>query len=194
MIEIHILSRGNNIKKKAFTLLELIIVIIVIGVLAALALPNYLKTLNATALAEALAEISVLRKAVEGCYNNYGNYYQCKKITDLPVDDPRTNPAANFRYGIGIPNSNRNINQQQFWIVAARDEIVQGPQGCGMENVSGDYIAVMYFPDREPIKCGYGKFESFTSSSGLESWNGVGPTCTVFQYTFKTTVDEEYGF
>ncbi len=163
-------------KKSAFTLLELIIVIIIVGVLAALAIPNYLKTLNATALAEALAEISVLHKAVEGCYNNYGSYDQCEKITELPVDDPRTNPAANFRYGIGGFVNN-------YWIVAARSEIQAGTGGCEVDGSgSGDYIAIMY-PSDSGSKCGYGSFSSFGTASTM---------CNLRQFQFKSTVDDEY--
>ncbi len=183
MADTNILSRSNKIKKKAFTLLELIIVIIVIGVLAALAIPNYLKTLNVVALAEALSEISVLQKVVEGCYNIYGSYDKCAKITELPVDDPQTNPAANFRYGIGA-------SPVTFWIVAARNEIQQG--NCG-EPESGDYIAIRYASDMKRIKCGYGNFKSFSSvDTEHEGFSVDNIVCTNWQGVFKSTVDDEY--
>jgi len=49
--------------KKAFTLVELIIVVIIIGILAAIALPQYNKTMERSRIAEASAVLGALRGA-----------------------------------------------------------------------------------------------------------------------------------
>ncbi|MEW5894890.1 MAG: prepilin-type N-terminal cleavage/methylation domain-containing protein [Candidatus Omnitrophota bacterium] len=52
-------------KPSAFTLLEIIIVIIIIGVLAGLGLPRLFKSIEESRLSEAAANISSLRSAAE---------------------------------------------------------------------------------------------------------------------------------
>ena len=66
-----------NIKtnKSGFTLLEIIIVVIIIGVLASLALPRFLNTVQNTYQSEGWQSISAVRGAmyrcntIKNCYN-----------------------------------------------------------------------------------------------------------------------------
>lgn len=57
---------------KAFTLLEIVIVIIIIGVLASLALPKLFGMVESSRSAEALASFATLRREIERCYLMYG--------------------------------------------------------------------------------------------------------------------------
>ena len=57
----------NKINKKGFTLLELLVVVLIIGILAAVALPQYRKVVEEAKLTEALENIAV----IEGAAHRY---------------------------------------------------------------------------------------------------------------------------
>ncbi|MFA5410745.1 MAG: prepilin-type N-terminal cleavage/methylation domain-containing protein [Candidatus Omnitrophota bacterium] len=69
--------------KKAFTLLELVIVIVVVGVLATLGLQSYQVTIEKSRGAEAKANLGLLRKLQFGYYLEYNKYSSGGIITDL---------------------------------------------------------------------------------------------------------------
>lgn len=89
----------NN--KSGFTLLEIIIVIIIVGVLASLALPRFFSTVEFSKSTEALTSLSVLRSSMERCYLGSGATYFGCTIATLDVADPGTSPGARFAYSAG---------------------------------------------------------------------------------------------
>lgn len=91
-----------NLKKNksGFTLLEIIIVIIIVGVLASLALPRLFATVEFSKSAEALASLSVIRQSIERCYLATADYTNCDVLTTLDVEDPAGSPGARFTYAI----------------------------------------------------------------------------------------------
>ena len=82
--------------KKGFTLLELIIVIIIIGVLATLGFTQYTKVVERGRIAEARAILGSLRTAQQAYYLERGFY--ATTLTDLAVDAPTS--AATTHYFI----------------------------------------------------------------------------------------------
>lgn len=67
-------------KKTAFTLIELLIVLVIIGILTTLAIPTYDKFREMAEGAEAVANIGAIRRAVCAYYNENGKY----PIADIP--------------------------------------------------------------------------------------------------------------
>ena len=55
----------NSINKKGFTLLELLVVVLIIGILAAIAVPQYTKAVNKSRLAEAVLITKFLDSGVK---------------------------------------------------------------------------------------------------------------------------------
>ncbi|MFP4472330.1 MAG: prepilin-type N-terminal cleavage/methylation domain-containing protein [Candidatus Omnitrophota bacterium] len=60
-----------------FTILELVIVIIIIGILAGLALPRLMNMVKMTYSAEALSGIATMRREIERCYLMKQDYIAC---------------------------------------------------------------------------------------------------------------------
>ena len=87
-------------KNKGFTLLEVIIVIIIIGVLASLALPRFLNTVEQSRAAEAFQSMSALRGSMERCNLQTSNTFVGCTLGTLDVADPSTAPNTHFTYTI----------------------------------------------------------------------------------------------
>lgn len=74
--------------KKGFTLIELLVVVLIVGILSAVALPQYQKAVEKSRAAEALAIVRSLRMAQEAYFLANGCYLL--EIKDLDVDVPGT--------------------------------------------------------------------------------------------------------
>lgn len=86
---------------KGFTLLELIIVIIIVGVLASLALPRFFNTIEFSRSAEAMASLGATRQAMERCYlMRNGSYATCNTFPVMDLENPQNSPNAHFTYAI----------------------------------------------------------------------------------------------
>lgn len=102
-------------QKKGFTLLEIIIVIIILGVLAALALPRFFRTVEYSRSSEATGNIQALRGSVERCRLQKGTYTTCS-LSNLDVADPTLDPDTHFTYLLSI-----NGTGDGFTILATRN-------------------------------------------------------------------------
>ena len=92
-------------KASGFTLLEVIIVIIIIGILASLALPRFFKTVTYSTAAEALTNLSALRQSLIRCGAQTSppqSYGLCLDtaggFADLDIEDPNLVAGRRFNY------------------------------------------------------------------------------------------------
>lgn len=102
--------------KKGFTLLEVLIVVIIIGILAAIAMPQYVSTIEKARSGEAVANIGSVRTAVDRYW------YQNGSITtdpdDLDIDNP--NLITNKLYTYTITDDGTTASTRAYTINAAR--------------------------------------------------------------------------
>ena len=92
-----------NLKKNTsgFTLLEIIIVVIIVGVLASLALPKFFSTVEFSRAQEGLAAAATIRGGLERYYVSKGNTYSGATTANIDTGDPLNGqPNAHFAMDI----------------------------------------------------------------------------------------------
>ncbi len=76
----------NN--KFGFTLLELLIVVLIIGILAAIALPRYQESVEKSIMQEAMVNLRAIANANERFYMTNGRYANYTEISKLDITIP----------------------------------------------------------------------------------------------------------
>ena len=90
---------------KGFTLIELLVVVLIIGILVAVAVPQYQKAVKRTRYAEMLSIATSIGKSAELYYLENGTYPT--SLADLNVDIPANYLQSGIR--IGFANGIRRI-------------------------------------------------------------------------------------
>ena len=129
----------NTLRKKnsGFTLLEIIIVVIIVGVLASLALPRLFRNVEFSRSTEAMAAIGAIRSSMERCLlkrSSTGDYAACDAFgTELDIANPAGNPGSHFGYAV-------NDTANGYNIVATRNTL-NGGDGLATITVTLDTVA-----------------------------------------------------
>ncbi|OGX07832.1 MAG: hypothetical protein A2Z88_08695 [Omnitrophica WOR_2 bacterium GWA2_47_8] len=122
--------------RKGFTLLEIIIVAIIIAVLASLALPRFLTTVQNTYQSEGWQNISAVRGAIHRCNTINNDYQLCDQFQNLDVPDPQFEAGAHFTYGI-------LATQNTFAITATRNSLAGGSTANSVKLLQNDGTSVI---------------------------------------------------
>ena len=73
--------------KKGFTLIELLVVVLIIGILSAIALPQYTKAVTKSRFSEAMVNVKTLADAMNFCQmeNAGGDLEEACSMENLPM-------------------------------------------------------------------------------------------------------------
>ncbi len=116
--------------KKAFTLIELLVVVLIIGILAAVALPQYTKTVERSKAAEALTLVKNFADAEKIYYMETGaSVKSTKDIPNLNIgfDNLKDSIAyPNSCYDYGSANFDICINENVVWFERKKANVRAG--------------------------------------------------------------------
>lgn len=119
-------------KTKGFTLIEILVVLIILGVLAAVALPNLFSNVARARGAEAVASFSSMKAGIEACGQKNQSYATC----NLPTS--QAGAHGNFTYYMDSTCANALANKTNNVGAAATYCIVA--MGGNPGDTAADYI------------------------------------------------------
>jgi type IV pilus assembly protein PilA len=95
--EAHMIKKMRD--RKGFTLIELMIVVAIIGILAAIAIPNFLKFQAKSKQSEAKTNLKAVYTAQTSYFGEFNTYNTFDKVNWEPVG------TARYKYGLGTASS-----------------------------------------------------------------------------------------
>ena len=127
--------------KSGFTLLEIIIVIIIVGILASIALPKFFKTVEFSRGQEALINLGTIRQAMERCYLFSRTFSPCTGFGNLDVADP--SPASHWTFSwIGPGAANYTITAGRTALDGGTTTDVIQIDQAGLKTGTGNFVSV----------------------------------------------------
>jgi type IV pilus assembly protein PilA len=120
----------NN--KKGFTLIELMIVIAIIGILAAIAIPNFIAYRNKAFCSRAESDASAIQASIASYFSEPNNQSVTQANLDASAERPTLNPQNTYVLANSVPaNSAYHI------------AVTDGSGRCPRSNVA--HVYVTYF-------------------------------------------------
>lgn len=120
----------------AFTLIELMVVIVIIGILAAIAVPSYRKYIVDSKIAEAYVNIDALSKSQISYFANNNNFFTVTKNPDSLYSGMKIESNATWdQYGYSIAQGT-NVYFSYAALAGGLDEAGLGITGVGVDSAT----------------------------------------------------------
>ena len=144
--------------KKGFTMIELIFVIVILGILAAVAIPRLAATRDDAEISKAATNVSTLVNEINGYYQAQAQLPDAiEKITNIPVDGTGTSVDLKVKnkgcITFAVSNATTATPNKN---IAAGDPILTLSNATGNNEVAckGTRDAVKKLMESSPIKLG----------------------------------------
>src|ERR1019366_4840344 len=132
--------------RKGFTLVELSVVIVIIGVLAAFGVPRFLKAVEKSKAAEAFAYLSAIRDAQERYQAAQGTY-----ATDLTTLDIQMPPPKYFTVGTVGAGAGTQQNSWSLTLTRLGASAGYGPYTVVFTDQGYDTVNSTILPEISPL-------------------------------------------
>ena len=190
------MSNNKKKTKKGFTLVEMLVVVIIIGVLTAVALPSYMKSVEKTRTAQAISTLGQIAKAQHVYNAKHGRYSSMFLPLNLDLKDKKGKPVnengfadSYFAYNLdyNIANAKRDYKGGTYVIYV---DYATGQLYCKPENHEVcQMIGLKEMPKNAPVEgsCEVISTGSYDGACFKESaYNGVacnkeGVSCLEFK-------------
>jgi type IV pilus assembly protein PilA len=165
-----------NKKQKGFSLIELLIVVAIILIIAAIAIPNLLRSRMAANEASAVGSIRTMNTAAITYNSTYGNGFP----THLLEIGGASGAAATCDHAVLLDSvlggsDTTTKSGYTFQILDAGTPVATAPTGCALAGSSAGYVAIA-----TPVTVGTTGQRSFCSdASGVIRYDATGATFTV---------------
>lgn len=97
--------QGGTMKKRGFTLIEILVTVLILGVLAAVALPSFTKVKTKAERDQVVSYLRTIRTSLKMYYGKWKTYVPLNNTSEIKTNLGVETQAANYTFAVTAPTS-----------------------------------------------------------------------------------------